>query len=339
MLKLPISKKELLARTLDKTGMNRLIQQSRSWSGLVVLNYHRIGDPGQSLFDWNLWSATPEGFDQQVQFAAKNFDVISANDLPQIMKNQKGRYVLITFDDGYRDNFDFAFPILKSYGVSGTFFLATGFLDNPTVPWWDEIAWMIRTSQKASLELEEWNNEKIIFDEPDRNQAIYKTLKLYKSLEGSVSESFLNDLARVTGCGRCPRKEAEDLWMTWDMIREMTESGMCFGGHTVHHPVLSRLSESKQWEEIQNSGQRIEQETGKFPVVFSYPVGGPSAFTETTRTLCKKAGYLYSFSYYGGYSSFSDQDHDHYDMPRIPVEMETSPSRFRSLLTLPGIFG
>ncbi len=334
----PISKKEILAQTLDKTGANRIIHCSRSWSGLMVLNYHRIGDHRQSLFDWNLWSATPEAFDQQVQYLSKNFDVVTPNDLSDVFKSRRGRHVLITFDDGYRDNYEFAFPILKSYGVSGTFFLATSFLDQPSIPWWDEIAWMVRNSENNSIDLSQWSHEKIPFDKPDCSKAIYQLLKIYKSLNGSQTADFLEAVSQQTKSGRCPDSLAGDLWMTWDMVREMAENGMSFGGHTVNHPVLSSLEEDQQEAEILNSGKRIEKEISKFPVAFSYPVGGDSAFTEMTQKLVQKSGYQYAFSYYGGYSSFKQAEFNPYDLPRVPVEMDTSLSRFRSILTLPQIF-
>ena len=337
-MKLQVSKKEFLAQTLDRSGANRLIHCSRPWSGLMVLNYHRVGDPTNSLFDRNLWSATPEGFDDQVRYLSRHFDVISPLDLPDVLKSRSGQHVLITFDDGYRDNFEYAYPILKSYGVSGTFFLATGFLDQPKVPWWDEIAWMIRNSSKKSIDLGHWQAGSLEFDEPDREQVIYRLLKIYKSLPGERSNEYLEFLAEKSGTGRCPKKLVEDLWMTWDMVREMSREGMHFGGHTVSHPVLSTLDENRQKEEICQSGIRINEELGYFPKVFSYPVGGKMAFTEITEKLVKEAGYQYAFSYYGGFIRSVQSRINEYDLPRVPIEMETSCSRFRSLVTLPQIF-
>ncbi len=73
--------------------------------------------------------------------------------LPRVLAAKRGRYGMITFDDGYRDNHATALPILKREGVTATFFVATGFIDAPRLPWWDEIAWMVRTSRQDGLEL------------------------------------------------------------------------------------------------------------------------------------------------------------------------------------------
>ena len=118
------------------------------WTGLVGLNYLRIGDGRQSPFDRGLWSATAEAFDEQLAWIKKNYDVVSPADLPAA---KSGRRVIITFDDGYRDNYTAAFPVLQRHGLPATFFVATGFIDEPRLPWWDEIAWMVRSSKRTGL--------------------------------------------------------------------------------------------------------------------------------------------------------------------------------------------
>src|SRR5207245_5405986 len=128
-------------------GLSGLISRALQWSGIVCLNYHRIGDGSSSLFDRGLWSATPEEFSAQVRFLKRHFDVIGPDDIPVVTSRKTGRYAIITFDDGYLDNYAVAFSILKNHRVSATFFVATGFVDNPQLPWWDELACMGRTSQ------------------------------------------------------------------------------------------------------------------------------------------------------------------------------------------------
>ena len=87
-----------------------------------------------------------EDFDAQVGFLARNFDVVGPADTGTARR--RGRQVLITFDDGYRDNHAAALPILRAHGATATFFLATGFLDRSRLAWWDEVAWMVRTSAR-----------------------------------------------------------------------------------------------------------------------------------------------------------------------------------------------
>ena len=84
--------------------------------GALVVNYHRIGNAEESIFDRGVFSTTEDQFDMQMAFLKRNFDVISPHDLPVARRMGRGRYVIVTFDDGYRDNYEKAFPILKRTG-------------------------------------------------------------------------------------------------------------------------------------------------------------------------------------------------------------------------------
>ena len=99
--------------------------------------------------DSGVWSATPEALDEQLGFASKEYDVVAPRDLPHVVERSNGRYLLLTSDDGYRDNFELALPILRAHRVAATFFVTTEFLDTPRLSWRDEIAWMVRRSRTA----------------------------------------------------------------------------------------------------------------------------------------------------------------------------------------------
>ena len=331
-----MSKKELLAKALDCSGLNRLARSASLWNGLIVLNYHRVGEAQGSLFDHDLWSASAEDFEQQVRFLSLNFDLIRIRDLNDLWNRKKGRYVLITFDDGYLDNYEWAFPILKAYNSPATFFLTTGFLDDRKVAWWDEISWMVRSATQASLPENSWTDEAVSLNSDDCDQSIKSLLTVFKKLSGDKTEAYLNFLAEKTGAGRCPQEIADQVWMTWDMVREMHQAGMDFGGHTVNHPILANHPEETQRFEIEQCKQRIETEIKDSITAFSYPVGGKDCFDQRTRDCLKQAGYRWGFSYYGGYSQFGA--HDNWDIPRIAVESEEPATLFRSAVSFPQVF-
>src|SRR5262249_4439087 len=136
-------KRDLAALLIEKSGLGATIRSFQSWQGILALCYHRVGNNDATWLDRGVWSTTPAGFEEQIRFLKKRFDVIGPDDLPEIMNRRRGQYVLITFDDGYRDNYTEAFPILRSLGLGATFFVTTGFLDNPIVSPWDEMAWMV----------------------------------------------------------------------------------------------------------------------------------------------------------------------------------------------------
>src|ERR1700712_5414321 len=122
----PRGRRAMAAAALERSGLGALLRLAPAWRGLVVLNYHRIGSPGDSPLDRDLWNASIEDFDAQIGFLARNFDVIGPED---VTARPAGRQVLVTFDDGYRDNHTAALPVLRAHGATATFFLTTGFLD------------------------------------------------------------------------------------------------------------------------------------------------------------------------------------------------------------------
>ena len=325
-------KKEILARGMDRLGINFCLRRLNFWTGLIVLNYHRIGSPLGSLFDHNLWSATQEDFDQQVRFAKKNFDVISINDVEEALTKPKQRSVLFTFDDGYLDNYELAFPVLKSHNVPGTFFITSGFLDNRIPAWWDEIAWMVKTSLKHSIPASEWTMHEIPLD----MKAVDRLNGIYYALPNEKTPAYLEYLAEVTGSGRCSQSQGDHCWMTWDMAREMVAGGMEIGAHTVNHPILARLSEADQLKEVQRSKARIEKELNLKVNTFSYPVGRPNCFDEGTRRSLESCDIQFGFSYYGDYNPTGD--FDRFDIRRYAVESELSLPYFRTVLTHPKLF-
>src|SRR5579871_5774958 len=165
-------KSRLSIRLLMKLGVWPIVRRTLRWSGVLCLNYHRIGEGGNSIYDRGLWSATSDGFDSQLSYFKSRYDIIRPIDLSDAVKSSRGRYLMITFDDGYLDNYEIAFPILSRHRVPATFFVTTGFIDRRKLSWWDEIAWMVRTSKRNGVELPDWLPAPIEFDEPHRDAAV-----------------------------------------------------------------------------------------------------------------------------------------------------------------------
>jgi peptidoglycan/xylan/chitin deacetylase (PgdA/CDA1 family) len=314
-----MSRRERAARLLTSSGVRPLARLTSSRPGLVVLNYHRIAERSSPPLDRGLWSATPEGFAAQLDLLRRHFDVISSADLAEALASKRGRRVLITFDDGYRDNYQHAFPALRAAGLPATFFLSTGYLDRPRLSWWDEIAWMIRGSSAPEPETE-------IREATDR----------YKQLSPEDCADFLDQLGKRTGRGRAPAEAANGTWMTWDMAREMHDGGMAIAGHTVDHPVLSRLPRDAQRQEIEGCAERLREELGVEMGMFSYPVGLPDCFDRNTRELLEEGGVRFAFSNYGGYEPPGQADQ--LDIKRTNVGWDMSMPLFESVTRWPKAF-
>jgi peptidoglycan/xylan/chitin deacetylase (PgdA/CDA1 family) len=329
-----VSRLERAAHLFDATRIRTLALRGGGWSGVLALIYHRIGDGRQSYFDRSLFSATPDAFDAQVAFVARYCEVIGPTEIEEARRSGRGRYAMLTFDDGYRDNFDIALPILRSHGITATLFPTTGFLDCPRLSWWDQIAWMVRSSPRKGIPQGEWLPAPVIFDEPDRERAVSVLLARYKALSGEQAEPFLDFVGDATGSGRPDESHASTLWMNWDMVRELNSAGMSIGGHTVSHPRLIQLGDEEQRAEIAGCAGRLRAELGHPMTVFSYPGG---VFNEATHACLRELGVEYGFTASGGYSRF-DGNWNSYSIRRTSVDTTMTLGHFRSTATLPQLF-
>lgn len=328
-------KSQRAAALLGRAHLRPLLVACFPPRGILGLNYHRIGDGSHSNLDRGLWSASEESFDQQLAFLKKNCDVISPADIDTARKDRRGLHVLITFDDGYLDNYQIAFAALRRHGLPATFFIATGFIDDPRLPWWDEIAGLVRSSQREVIDLGNWLPRPLAIAGEHREQSIHRLLDTYKSLPAVDAEKFLDNLRAVAVDP--VRGSSDHLWMNWDMVREMAANGMTIGGHTIDHVILSSVDKQRQWEEISGCAARIEQEIGKPMEYFAYPVGGRHTFNDDSKDCLRRAGVRYAFSYYGGFTR-ADAEVDPYDMPRVPIEPYVDRDWFRAIVQLPRLF-
>jgi peptidoglycan/xylan/chitin deacetylase (PgdA/CDA1 family) len=330
------STRELLARGLERSGAGRILRRPGLWRGVVVLAYHRIGDGSGATLDRELWSATVEQLDRQLRLVKRDFEIIGPDQLTDGSRGRPGRRVMITFDDGYRDLRELAFAVLEDNGVKATLFLCTGFLDGVASAWWDEIAWMIRTSTRAGLRVGPWSSVPLAAGGAGQASTIECVNHAYRAQPAARWESFLEEVGEATGTGRRPAADAVSDWISWDDAREMQAAGHEIGAHTVSHPVLARLSAEEQRGEITGSIERIEQELGRRPRYFCYPLGRRDSYSEDTRTALGEAGIDLAFSDYGGYVGRGRLRR--YDVVRTNVGHGMSDARFAAVLTLPQVF-
>lgn len=334
------ARRERIAAAIKKSHLHGIVTHRPWWKGLLVLNYHRIGDPLASLLSRIVFSGTAEMLDRQIRTIQRKAEIIAPRDVPAVLadRRSRGQYVLLTFDDGYRDNYDLAFPVLRANGVSASFFLSTGFIDSPSLTWGDELSWMIRSGTKHELPASRWIPETLSLHPEAIEAAVMRALNTYPRLKENEAETtaFLEHVATSTGAGRAPSELASDLWLTWDMAREMHRAGMELGGHTVTHPALAEISVIDQAAEIAGCRDRLIAEIGQAPTSFAYPFGGKHQFTAETAASLKEHGFSHAFSFYGGYNRPGSTDL--YDVKRIYMAPDTTDSFVEGAMSLPRVY-
>jgi peptidoglycan/xylan/chitin deacetylase (PgdA/CDA1 family) len=329
------TKIERAAWALSRSGAGALLRRLPSWHGVLTLCFHRIGEANGSAWEPSLWDATTAELDETLGFLLRHSEVITPQDLLAIEKVPRGRHVLITFDDGYREWSSDVLPLLRHHGVSAAFFLSTGFIDSPRAPWWYEIPWMVRRATERALRPGEWISAPLRLGSANQEAAMSVLLDTYKRLPDERTETFLAWIAEQSGSGRCDPLDAREDWLTWDGARELRDAGMEIGGHTVDHPVLAWLPPAAQRAQVVECKRRIEAELERPMRMFSYPIGQADSFDVETRALLREEGVRLAFSYCGGYAR-AGRPLDPLDVPRVTGGME--PLILRAALTLPQAF-
>lgn len=330
-----MSKIQRAAWALSRSGMGLALRRLPTWSGVLTLCFHRIGSAEGSAWERTLWDATLEELDRRLRFLRRHAEVIAPDELLRLDAPPRGPHVLLTFDDGYREWATEVLPLLRSHGVRAAFFLATGFIDRPRAPWWYELAWMARRGERDALPAGEWLGQPLRLGGDGMDSAIEALLDAYKGLPGERTEEFLDWVAEASGSGRCAPRAVREDWLTWDMVRELRDAGMEIGGHTVDHPVLARLPEDAQRDQISGCARRIEAELDRPMRMFSYPVGLPDSYGDTAKAALREEGVQLAFGYHGGFAH-SDRPLDPLDVPRVTGGMEAQI--LRATLALPQVF-
>jgi peptidoglycan/xylan/chitin deacetylase (PgdA/CDA1 family) len=322
-------KRELLSQAVLRSGTAFLLRQLPERDSLMVLNYHRIGDGDDDPFDPDLFSATGDELNEQISYLKRHISLVTLQEAMAFVDgtiNEKSRRcrVLITFDDGYLDNYEVAFPILRSHGVQGVFFLATGLVGSCYVPWWDRIAHLMKTARRRRFCLRYPAELVVDVDKNGLDRSLRDVLSLYKRPGNTDPTRFISELGEEVK-GRDPPGTLRR-FLNWNEAREMAGGGMAIGSHTDSHHVLSQLGPDQQRQELARSRALLREQLGAEVDALAYPVGAASSFSDQTQQLAEEVGYRAAFSFYGGTNL--PRTTQRYDIRRVGVGGQSWP-RFR----------
>jgi peptidoglycan/xylan/chitin deacetylase (PgdA/CDA1 family) len=201
---------------------------------------------------------------------------------------------LVTFDDGYVDNYDTAFPILRRFGIPAIFFIPTGIISSRQLGWWDIVAYLVKLSGKSSVSI---GDREISL--ADRGEAIGQLIALKKQRSADAAPYSLERLSEACEVPLPSVAIQGQELMTWEQIREVSRCGISIGSHTHTHPVLSRLGVAEQREELRVSKEILERELGKPVRSIAYPFGGSLHYGKDSMSLAMECGYEIGFSFHG----------------------------------------
>lgn len=315
-----LRKSHLLATALVNTDATRLMNALRGRNCLTVLAYHRIADalsPDFAYYRPNV-STTPEMFRRHMAFVAEHFNVIDLKslwDFIQLGKALPPYPLLISFDDGYLDNYECAFPILKEYNLPAMMSLVTSRMSNPKPLWWDECSYYFHHTQQEMVDLPLLGQQDI--SDMDKRDAVCEAfIERAKRMPPDWQQCAVEQVQHLLDV---EYRDPKPHFISWDQAREMADNRITLQGHTITHPILSQISIGQMYWEILQSTYEVQREIGQAPMAFTYPNGHPQDYTQETVDAVCEAGYSMAFTYTQGAVLANNIKRYPYQLPRIHI--------------------
>lgn len=294
---------------------------------LSIFIFHRVLPQADPLLPFE---PSAEEFDWMVRFISRTFTVLPLSEAARRLKTGAlpPAAATITFDDGYADNLEVAWPILKRYKVPATFFIATSFLEGGRM-WNDDVIEAFRLSRKDELDLSEFDLGTHRVDNPASRVKGYETvLGKLKYFEHRLRSEIAGEVAN-----RCAVPKQAELMMTHRQLRLLHDEGAEIGAHTRTHPILERLDDTAALQEIESGRQELEALIGTAVRVFAYPNGVPGRDCSARHAaMVRQAGFEAAVSTRQACATTSS---DIFQLPRF-TPWDRTPLKFamRSMMNL-----
>jgi peptidoglycan/xylan/chitin deacetylase (PgdA/CDA1 family) len=277
---------------LVRLGFGKFVSNFQS-KQYLILNYHGVVKKTNLSLSVNHMSESD--FEKQMTFFSKNFNILSEEDFFKKLKsnnNSQKKSILITFDDGYENNYKYAFPILKKLKIPALIFPVTSLIDSKNQTWYDIID-LTKSNFNTESQLNKLENIAAIFglkkEYSSFNISILKSF--LKTLDSNSKHDFFKEYYKIIDLSIFDNESYYDFWkmLSSDQIKEMDKSGLIsFGSHTVNHPNLDQLKPDLILSELKDSKLQLEQIVGKTISSIAFPDG---AYNKDVIEIAKKLEY------------------------------------------------
>jgi peptidoglycan/xylan/chitin deacetylase (PgdA/CDA1 family) len=291
----------------------------------LILTYHRFSSDGEGAAcgtpSWVVDKTPAKVFAEQLEYLTKRYNIVPLSRLAESIGRREqppARLAAITIDDGYRDAYEIAYPLLRRFGAPATLFVPSDFIDQRAWIWTDKARFLTRraVSQRLTIKIGGQELRLDLDNSSSRRAAAERVNATLKRLPEEIKEEAIERLARALGVTLPPKAPDEFGPIAWAEAREMQANGIEIGSHTLTHPILTRVGDERLRLELQGSRSRLEEVLGRRIEQFCYPNGDHD---ERVRSEVARAGYGIAVTCVGGLNKRGD---DPLTLRRIHAERD-----------------
>ena len=306
-----------------KTKVLKFLTRSNAFAPMRFLNRHKVPILMYHRFSRNeeFGKTSQATFESHLSDLTKNYNVISLDELIGHKSKEKPvppRSAAITIDDGYRDFYDIAFPVLKKFDVPATLYVVTGFVDGENWIWTDKARYILANTSMDRCELVVGSKkiEASLIDVESRLKAAGSINSELKKMPDGEKDLILRNIASQMEITVPYLPPDEFKALGWAEAREMQNSDIEIGSHTATHPILTNVDEQTLVSELRMSKAMLQDKLQKKTIHFCYPNGNVS---QRERDAAEKSGYASAVT--TGLRLCENSD-DLFLLPRIDAESE-----------------
>lgn len=272
------------------------------YSGLVKLARWRMRYSGQHLVILNYHCASGGNLFSHLRYLRRHYRILhleaALEELYMLYKNGKPSSdrrtpLVLTFDDGYHDNYSHGFTLARKLQIPFTIFLIPGYMESSDYFWWQEGNRLVSRTEMREVTIE---GHVYHLDQAEERDILAQRIftRLCQATSVAEREAFLLTIRKLLEVpSSMAPQEKPMLPLTWAEVREMEESGwVSFGAHTMHHPILAYLTDTTEVrDEIEQCRSVLEHQLGHRVRAFAYPVGQRQHIGDNVILAVQQAGY------------------------------------------------
>ena len=325
--------KRKLARVASAVGILAAVRQLQA-AQTTVLTYHGVlpdAFGADDFLDHNFVSSS--AFRRQLDYLCRHYEPLAVGDLLECYvtgRRPPRRAVVITFDDGFENNYSTAFPILRERRVPFAIFVTTGMIGASGAQLWTERvkrAIYLCTRARVTLRVTSVPTTLDLTSPATRAAAARQVVRSMKRLRLEERDGALRCVEET--CGRPALSTADReryAFLNWEQVRALADAGVEIGSHTVNHPILSTVDDERLDEELRLSKSTLERELGRECRAFAYPNGSHGDYGDREMRTLERLGYLGAFSLRG---TLNGRDPDRFNIDRININRAQDDGLFR----------